>query len=420
MILQLSPVRIGSQILGLAVLAGVVAAVAAAAYRSYVHSRAPAGPTALIGLAAVAVTLNTTAAFGQVLGGETDPLAARAVVFNVLAFLAAGTVAPLGARLGDRLAVAGVAVAGGREVESEVGRLVEVVGRVVAVQLPDHRHIESVDGYEPVAAETRAAMADKTLLFSRRLSVERLREQVRGRLIEEYEVGTVDVEIDPDGTVTYLAVGRRPTGIGHSLAPGTAAVAVTADPAHAAAPGDLVAVYESSRAATDGAGANGASDSSMDGAGSRETADASRGSAEASASRDEHAARASSRRVTTAEVRATAGDTVTLAVSTEVAGEIAGGHYRLVTLPFEPPVERELASVLRAADATAARFVVDDASDAVGRPATELDATIAAVEPADGPMRLAGDEPLAPGDAVYVVGSHETVRRVERVVGATT
>jgi len=94
-----------------------------------------------------------------------------------------------------------------------------------------------------VTAETRRELAGKTFIFPRRLTVEELEERVAARLKDDYEVGYVDVELARDGTVSYLALGRRTAGVGPTLPPGTAAVAVTADPPNAAAAGDLVQVW---------------------------------------------------------------------------------------------------------------------------------------------------------------------------------
>ncbi|MFC7233693.1 hypothetical protein ACFQMM_24280 [Saliphagus sp. GCM10025308] len=46
-----------------------------------------------------------------------------------------------------------------------------------------------------------------------------------------------------DGTVDHLAVGSVPSGIGPTLAPGSVAMAVRADPAPDASPGDVVEVW---------------------------------------------------------------------------------------------------------------------------------------------------------------------------------
>lgn len=322
-----------ANVVGLGVLAAAVAAVVAAIYRWIVADAAPRGVTTLLGLCAVALVLNTTAAFGQVLTGVDDPLALATVGFNGAAFVVATLLAPVGRRAGDRVAVAVAAVTGAVEVDAEVGRLVKTVGRVVVVTLPDHvREIDDVVGYEPVSAETKAALTGKTFLFPRRLRVGDLQERLATRLRDDYDVGVVDVTVDAAGTVTYLAVGRQPVGLGQSLPPETAAVAVRADPANAASAGDLVQLWE------------------LPG--------------ETDAERGDDGAASSPTRVATGEVRAVVGDVVTLVVDETVASRVAGGRYRLVTLPYDPPADREFVALASAADETLTTLVVGDGREA--------------------------------------------------------
>lgn len=380
--LAVDPARALARVVGL----GLVSALVAAGYRWYARERVSGGLTTLAGLSAVAVFLNTTAALGEVIGGEAGPLALEAVLFNGAAFLVGGAVAPLGRRVGDRLATDSFAVAGATEVEGEVGQLVRAVGRVVAVELPDD--VEDIEGYEPVADETKAELAGKNFLFPRRLTVGELRERLATRLKDDYDVGYVDADVDADGTVTYLALGRRAAGLGPTLAPGEAAVAVRADPPNKASPGDLVQVW----ATGDGADVGGSDDDGIDDG---------------------------PQRVATATVRATAGDTVTLAVDDYDAPDLAGGDYRLVTLPTERQPAREFASLLRAADETMSAVTVREGSALDGATVGSVDATVVAVQPHDGAVEPvpSTERALTSGDVVYVVGRPDTLRRVEEAAG---
>jgi hypothetical protein len=404
-------VRLAGQILGTALLSGTVAAVAAILYRWYVHERVPRGAAVLAGLSAVALLLNTTAAFGQVLVGSGDPLSMEAVVFNTATFVLAGVAAPVGRFIGDRIAVDTVAFAGAAEVDAEVGRLVRTVGRVTTVELPaEPDEVADMEGYEPVEEATKAALAGKTLLFPRRLTVGELREQFVTRLKAEYDVGHVDVEIQPDGVVSYLAVGRRATGLGHSLPPGSAAVAVVADPPPSASPGDLVQVWE-----TGGADSTGDPDEASKRA--IESGDGVGVSDSGVNVSDPGVSVSDPRRVTTAEVRATAGDVVTLVVDAGIAPEIAGGSYRLVTLPAEPRPDREFARLLHAASATMAPVSIHPESEAAGSTVGELPAAVVVLSPASGslvPLPEA-NRPLEAGDTVYVIGQPDAIRRVEEL-----
>ncbi|GGL51565.1 TrkA C-terminal domain-containing protein [Halocalculus aciditolerans] len=357
-----------ARIVGLSVLAGLTAAVVAFVYRVYFRDRVATGITVLAAISSVALYLNTKTAFAQVMQGQTDLLEFGAVVFNVTAFAAAVAVSPAGQRVGDRAAMGTSAFLGAREIEGDVGQIVQAVGRVVAVEVPDTIH--DIDSYDPVTDEVKAEVAGKTFLFPRRLTVEDLRGRVANRLKDDYDIGYVDVDLAADGTVEYIALGRRASGLGPTLGPGTAAAAVTADPPNAASPGDLVQVW------------------------TRE---------------EPH------ERVATGEIRGVAGDTVTLALDDQDAAKIAGNDYRLVTLPGEQAAERQFVSVLRAADETMAAVDIAENAALAGKTVADVETTVAAIRPVSGtitpiPRR---NRALAAGDTLYVLGRPDAIRRVE-------
>ncbi|MGB9987537.1 potassium transporter TrkA [Salarchaeum japonicum] len=356
------------RLFGLTVLAGITAAFVSVGYRWYFRDRVPVGLAILAAVSAVALYLNTKTAVTQVLAGQSELFEMNAVLFNSAAFALATAVGPLGQRTGDRVAISAFAAAGAREVTGEVSQLVQAVGRVVAVTLPED--VADIEEYERVEASVKDDIAGKTLIFPRRLTVEDLRERVVNRLKDDHDVGYVDVEMEPDGTVTYLAVGRRLAGIGPTLGPGTAAVAVTADPPNSASAGDVVQVWTTGE---------------------------------------------DPERVATAELRAAAGDTVTLALDEADAERVAGGQYRLLTLPSTPSADREFATLLRAADETMAVIRVAPDGPLDGTRLGDVDATVVAVRPQDAPMEPipSRDRLLAANDWLYVVARPETLRRIE-------
>jgi hypothetical protein len=359
------------QLLAFGVGAGLVVAVAALAYRWYSRLRLPLWLSILIGLSVVALALNTVGVFTDLLIGETGLFSTGRVVFNVLALGIGGTGAAVGRLVGDRVATDVFAVVGARELDVEVSRIVRSVGRITDVTLPeDTADIADIEGYDPVSQATKETLAGKTLIFPRQLTIAELEARFVTRLQDDYDVGHVDVELTDDGTVTYLALGSRVTGIGPTLAPGTVAIAVRADPANAASPGDRVQVWRTG---------------------------------------------AASERLLTAELRARVDDVATLAVDEEEVSRLdAGETYRLVTLPAEPQVEREFASLLRAAEETMYVVRVAAGSDLAGAPVESLDVTVVAVESEDGRVDvLPDDRTLAPGDEVYVVSRPETYRRLD-------
>jgi hypothetical protein len=358
-----------AQLAGLLVLAGTVAGLAAFLYQWYVREAIPRGLSLLIGLAGVTVYLNTSRALGQVIGGSTLPTETEVALFNITAFAFATAGAVLGRRAGARFG-ANIALGRGVDgVETEVGRLVQSVGRVISVQLPDE--IDDVVGYDPVPAETKESLAGKTFLFPRKLTVAELRSRLVSRLKTDYAVGHVDVELADDGRVEYLALGSRAAGIGPTLPPATNAVALRADPAFSASAGDLVQVWETDPM----------------------------------------------RRVLTGELRGVAGNIVTVAIDTGDTPKVdPRKEYRLVTLPVDDRPDREFASLLRAADETLSSVTVEAGSLLHGLPVGALALAVVATRPdGDQPVALPGPRYLlAPGDTVFAIARPETLRRLER------
>mgnify|MGYP000097271487 CR=1 FL=1 len=358
------------RILALAVLAAGIAAVVALLYRWYVRERVSGELPALFGLSSVAVVLNTNRALGEVItpDGSDDPLNQAGILFHVVTFLVALAATRLGTDVGDHLGSDVAVATGDRAVETEVSRVVQAVGRVITVEVPEE--VDDIVGYDPVPAETKEKIAGKTFVFPRRLTVDELRDRLVTRLKADYGVGHVDLELDDDGSVEYLAVGSRAAGIGPTLPPETSAVAVRADPAFAASAGDLVQVWRTDPF----------------------------------------------ERVVTAELRGVVDDVATLAIDAADTRKFhAEGGYKLVTLPVETRPDREFASVLRVAEETMAAVTVGAGSELAGQPVGALDVTVVAVRPESGPVEPlpARDRALASGDAVYLVAAPEAIRKVE-------
>jgi len=362
-------VELVANLTGLAILAGTVAVVAAFAYRWYVREPIPPGLAVLLGLSAIAALLNTTTVLGEVIGGTSDAAGAGEALFNIAAFGIGVAGATVGRRVGDGFGTDVFDASAVGDVEDGVGRLVTALGRVVTVELPEE--IDDIVGYDPVPASTKAELAGRTFVFPRRLTVGDLQDRLVARLKTDYAVGHVDVELEADGTVTYLALGSRAAGIGPTLPPATNAMAIRADPAFAASSGDLVQVWETDPP----------------------------------------------RRVLTAELRGVAGDVVTVAIDAADTSKLdPSTEYRLVTLPVEDRPDREFASLLRAADETFASVTVGPDSPLAGSAIASVDATVLSIVPADGeePVVLpASDHVLAAGDVIHAVARPEVLRRLE-------
>ncbi|GAB3696887.1 cation:proton antiporter regulatory subunit [Halorubrum pallidum] len=365
------PRQAAAALVTFAVLAALVAGAAALTYRWYFRDAIPEGVTALLGVAVVALYLNTTS-LGAIAAGESPTLfEPESAFFNVIALGVAAVTAPVGRYAGDRLAVDVFALSGARQLEGELSGVVRAVGRFTAVTLPRADDIEDIDTYDPVTTEKKTELAEKTLLFPRRLTAGELRERLVSRIKSEYGVGYVDVDVAADGVVEYFAVGSRAAGLGPTLAPGSAAIAVAADPPNNATAGDTVQVWGTE---------------------------------------------SEPKRLATGELRGVAGDAVTVALDESDAEKLVDETgYRLVTLPAEPQADREFASLLRTADETMGAVTVEADSPLAGRAVGDVETVVAAVRPAAGTVQPIPPRSyaFAPGDHVYLVGRPDVLRRIE-------
>ncbi|KYH26483.1 hypothetical protein HAPAU_15810 [Halalkalicoccus paucihalophilus] len=346
-------ISVAVRVLGLAVLAGAVTGTIAAGYRLYARETMPARLGVLVGLSAVAVWLNTVVALSQYVAPGTDPLALPVVLRNVLAFAASAGAADVGRRVGDRLAANSSVLTGARSVEGEVSPLVKAVGRVITVTLP--ATIGDVSGYEPVPEGTKEELAGATFVFPRGLTVAELRDRLETRLADDHGIGHVDCEIGTDGTVRNLSVGLRASGLGPRLAPDTSAVAIRADPAPGASPGDTVQLWHAGE------------------------------------------------RVSTGELRDSTEEIATLALE---SGEtpLESGEYRLVTLGVGTGAERSVRTLFR----SVAREREVDASLA-GTCVADWDGVVLAIEGARFEALPDSDRRLEKGEVVYALDQAATV-----------
>jgi hypothetical protein len=403
-------------IAGFLAVSTAVSAAAGAGYRWYTRERLPAGLATLFALAAVALSLNTVNLFARlsIPGGGVDPFALETVAFNLVALGGAAALAPAGRALGDRAGVELAAAAGSAELEleSEVTGAVGRFARVRAVSLPER--VDDIDGYDAVASETKERLAGRTLLVPRRLGPAELRDRVATRIRTDFGVGHVDLDVTDEGVVDYLAVGSRAAGVGHTLAPGSVAVAVRADPPADAGPGDPVQLWRVPE--PDGA-AGGDGDGNADAAADASDPGVGNGASSTGAAADADVAGSvpAPERVALGELRGSEGDVATVVLDAADADAVhTRERYRLVTMPVEPRADREFAALVRAASERVGFATVTGDGPLAGRAVRDLGATVVAVRPASGPLVVvpAPDRTLAPDDAVYLLGRPESLRRL--------
>lgn len=369
MTLGLDPVSVlvqgGVKIIGVSLAALVVTMVFAAFYRWYVRDRVPTRFALILGLGVAAMLLNTASTLGQYIGGGENVIQFNVMVANTSALAVGGFASVAGGVLGDRLARG---VLGWRGVDT--GALVRAVGRVITVELPTEIH--DIEGYDPVYSDVKESLGGSEHVFPRGLTVEELEDRLVERIKKDYSVGHVDLDLNREGEVEYIAVGSRAAGIGPTLAPDTVAVALQADPAYSSGSGDKVQVW---RVGNEGA-----------------------------------------ERVTTGELRGTNTDTATVAVQRSDVEDLGGDsqRFRLVTVSVERRPEQEFLALLRRSDETMSVVDIAPDSELVGRRLRELPVTVIALGDGESLDALPpGDRGLEAGDTVYAVGVPEDLRRFE-------
>ncbi|KAB1198993.1 potassium transporter TrkA [Haloferax sp. MBLA0078] len=392
------------RVIGLIVGAFLASGVAALTYRWYTREVIPRALAVLFGASVVALYLNTVGLFGDfVTGTDTEVFQLERVLFNTSALAGAALVSPVGRIAGDRLATDVFAVAGATELDADVSRLVRTVGRVQTVTLPDD--IGDIEGYDPVSESIKSQLSGNRLLFPRRLTETELRERLAERVKDDHGVGHVDVEFE-DGDVSYLALGSRAAGIGPTLSPGTVALAIHGDPGPGAAAGDPVQVWAVPTAdETANADESGGAESAQSGNG------------EVSPNTEAGPRESNPTRIAFGELRGVADDVATVALDEEDAERLTGAEtYRIVTLPADPRVDREFASLLRNADETMAVTTIRPGAELDGRLVSDVETTVVAIRPSSGSVDAipARRTELRAGDTLYVVGRPEILRKVER------
>ncbi len=372
-ILENPLIEVAARIGGLSLLAGAVTALASFVFRARARVALPEGAALILGLGAVAIYLNTRLIFVQFVGDTGDPLNTSEALVNVSVFVAAGVACYGGRYVGDK---AGTSNRIDWDwLQPNLSPIVRATGLSITVALPDD--VADIDGYDEVPPETKNKMAGRTLHFTRGITLSELESGVVARLKEEHDIGYVDIDIAVDGTVEYLAVGQRASGIGPTLPPDHAAVAVRADPPFSATSGDTVQLWRT--------GSNAAEE-----------------------------------RLGAAELRASAGSVVTLSVDDTIATSIdPTDTHRLMTLSGESYPDREFAAMLRRGDETMSVFEFTADSPFVGHSVKAIDATVIAVRDSDGtvdtiPKR---DRRIQAGDCLYAIGQPDALRQIESATG---
>lgn len=365
-LLGLPVFEVVAKLVGLGLLSMFVAGSVAFLFRWQTGTTLPEGPTLLLALGSVAVYLNSRVALVRFLGTDDAPLEPGVVALNLGIFVVSGFTAAAGWYAGDKFGRTERFAAA--RLQPDLSPLVRATGRFITVTLPED--IEDITGYDPVADETKTELAGETYDFPRKLTVDQLRAALANQLKVDHDIGHIDVELAEDGTVEFLAVGRRVSGIGPTLSPGTRATAIKADPALSASPGDTIQVWDGQ----------------------------------------------TGERVGTGELRTTVGRNATISAREEVIEALAPQtEYRLMTLPGDERVDRTFASMLRHASKTMSVVEVTPESTVDGMSVEATGLSIIAIKGSDGTTETipSRTRTFDAGDQIFAIGEPTYLRRLE-------
>ncbi len=358
-----------AQFLGLAALAAVLTAIVATASQYQYDRIVPREFVLLLGLSSVAGYLMVAGFGGAVAPGTGVDGGIPLALFALAAFLVGAGGALLGRHVGNRFAADVLADWDGITVDAHQKQDAESsTTEVQQVTLPER--ITDSTGYDPVDEEVKAALSGATFEYPQ-LPPDELEARLERRLQAEYGLAHIDISVTADGSITEVTVGNRDGGIGKTLPAETTAVAIQADPAPTATPGDRVQVWEADPM----------------------------------------------RRVVTGELRGIAGDTVTIAIAASDTPRIDPRRtYRLVTLPAADRAPQEFAERLTDAKETYATATVAAGSPLHGMSVGALSLAIISLTRDDGTtVSLPGSKTrLTPGTELSAIGKPSALRTLQR------
>ena len=88
------------------------------------------------------------------------------------------------------------------------------------VKLPNARLIREMPGKPIVSEGLKAELSDREFSFPAGLSVEELSNRVKRRLITDWGVGDVELELDPEGKVLHVAIAAKEQGLSGKIPDG--------------------------------------------------------------------------------------------------------------------------------------------------------------------------------------------------------
>ncbi|MFP8952960.1 hypothetical protein ACLI4Z_08315 [Natrialbaceae archaeon A-arb3/5] len=227
-------------VFGIGLLAAVIATLVAFGYRRISRRYAPLGLGVLVGLTVAGLWLNAVAVRQTTVIDETPLFHHATATYFFVAFIVSAVTADGGRRIGDALACEVYGV-GRLDDRGEPVSLVRSARLTVSVRLPEM--IDDVPGSPTVDALIKRELAGRTMLFPHAISGSRMVSRLERRIEREFDLGCVSASVADDGMIEHLRVGARRTGIGSTLPPETAAIAVCGDTPSCGSVDDPVEVW---------------------------------------------------------------------------------------------------------------------------------------------------------------------------------
>lgn len=95
--------------------------------------------------------------------------------------------------------------------------------------MPSKHLIYDISGKPKVLDELKGELSEREFVFPYDLSIEEISNRIRRRLISDWGVGDVELEIDETGKIVYLAVSAKDSGLSETIPKGKLAVPVRCD-----------------------------------------------------------------------------------------------------------------------------------------------------------------------------------------------
>lgn len=98
--------------------------------------------------------------------------------------------------------------------------------KYVTIKLPNKHLIYDISGKPKVLDELKSELSEREFIFPSDLSIEEIGNRIRRRLISDWGVGDVELEIDETGKIVYFAVSAKESGLSETIPKGKLAVPV--------------------------------------------------------------------------------------------------------------------------------------------------------------------------------------------------